>query len=551
MSEPTEYDREQDEVARRRAEEQASTDHRQDDEIRRQGRRLDEIDSFVLTPGEVAAQPSAHAPSSAQRLRIYVPNVATLLSMGAAAPSGAIRGQDWSEQNYAGFGVTTKGNVFVDAMGGNVDESRMRLQANGFIAINSDQSSVVVGATQNALLHAAQVSMVHGQEGVVLAGGYAISGAGAANPRSDAGTVPLPPWTQGTVDAVSAINAEWTRVDSVAAGIGIAATAASTAFDIWDRSATFLTLVQSGISAFLSGWGMLINAQGLNGNPGWAGTVVGGKNGLILGSGRAAGLYSAIGTTVASLASVGVVAPLVGIIGAANLDMKTLGSAGLLAAYKADLVGGKDATLAARRGKLQLLGRSINIGAEKPDGRAQLPTSDIGITAVTSAALRSRGTVQVVGDESATLTGKQRVVVTSDEMALVGANHVNLAGTVAAAISAGRRVYVGVGKAHFLATRNQAVIGVGEALPDPPRRAPYPPNPEAVLNGAHNARIRNIDRDYANALKEHSRKIEQAKASWTQVKLTDSKWEAHVKGSKLEGSSSGWKINGPVLKIGR
>lgn len=544
MTSPTDYDRQQDETW-------ASAKTAQDEELARQRGRLDALDSFVVTPDEAAANPAAQEPSPQQRLRIFVPNVATVLSMGAKAPSGTIRGDDWSEQSYPGFGVTTKGNVFVDAMGGSIDESRMRLQANGFIAINSDQSSVAVGATQNALLHAAQVSMVHGQEGVVLAGGYPIAGAGEANTRSDAGLVALPPWTQGTMDAVNEVSTDWTTVDSFAAGVSIAATVTSATLDTWDGSATFCGLVQAGISAFLSGAGMAINAEGLNGNPGWAGTVVGGKNGLILGSGRAAGLYSLIGTTIGSTASVGIMAPLVGIIGAANLDMKTLGSADLVARNKVDIVGGKAVTVASRRDQLNLFGTSIHIGVERPEGLAQRPTQDIGITAVKSAALRSQGAAEVVGDESASVTGGKMVTITSDEMALLGADRVGVVGNVSASISAGRRVYIGAGKAHLLNTRKQAVLGVGDELPVPPRRAPYPPNPEAILNGAHNARIRQIDREYADALRDHNKKIEQAKAGWTQVKLTDSKWVAHVKGSKIEGTSSGWKVNGSVLKIGK
>src|SRR5690606_31727727 len=112
--------------------------------------RLSELDAITVSPGEAAENPAANPASPAQRLRIQVPNVQTTLSLGAKAPADAIRGLDVGAPNYAGFGVHTRGHIFMSASDAR-GTSTATMQAKGNVVIQSEQGLLWAGSKEQAM----------------------------------------------------------------------------------------------------------------------------------------------------------------------------------------------------------------------------------------------------------------------------------------------------------------------------------------------------------------------------------------------------------------
>lgn len=151
--------------------------------------RLKAIDQFVMTPDEPVQVPDPCDASPAQRLRIHVPNVKTTVSLGARADGGAKREVDTGAPNYDGFGVHTKGHVFVNASGGKAD-SKMSLQANGQILVQSDADSLYLVSSGPNVLATPQVVNLAGGGGINLAAGF---GTNVENPNCDGDAGPSAP----------------------------------------------------------------------------------------------------------------------------------------------------------------------------------------------------------------------------------------------------------------------------------------------------------------------------------------------------------------------
>ncbi|MCB9594875.1 MAG: hypothetical protein H6719_19290 [Sandaracinaceae bacterium] len=153
-------------------------------------------DRFVAV--EVSTEVAEH-----QRMQTRVPTrsnpTGTVLSMG--------RRHDG--HNRDGFGLTTIAHVDVAAMGGKV-ESRMTLQANGQIVLQSDMDSAYVVSAAPLVLSSSAVTNVMGAAGVVIASGAAVPLAPWAVEGEDPET---PAATQGHVDDMQAQVDAWTTVN--------------------------------------------------------------------------------------------------------------------------------------------------------------------------------------------------------------------------------------------------------------------------------------------------------------------------------------------------
>lgn len=155
-----------------------------------------------FTRPEISTETGEH-----QRLQTRVPTRSdpngTVVSMGRRADG----------RNHDGFGLTTIAHVDVCANGGKA-ESRMTLQANGQVVLQSDMDSAYVVAAGPAVLASSAVTNVLGGAGVVIASGAAVPLA----PVLVEGESPAAPQaTSKHADGMQAQVDAWTDIDGALA----------------------------------------------------------------------------------------------------------------------------------------------------------------------------------------------------------------------------------------------------------------------------------------------------------------------------------------------
>ena len=129
----------------------------------------------------------------------------------------------------------------------------------------------------------------------------------------------------------------------------------------------------------------------------------------------------------------------------------------------------------------------------------------------------------------------------------ITAKHLTATGTDKATLESDTEVHVGVKGFRLSIKPGGLVLGQGAAIPP----APPPPIPHAK------ARIRKKQRadfdhkvaQWKAKVKEHEKKYAPAKKSQVGIWMKEGKIELLVQGSKLVGTSSGWKFNGTTLVV--
>lgn len=539
------------------------TTREQEEEHRRQQIARDRVVRVLgrIVPTDLvdAVIPDPEPPSPRQRLRIHVPEVKTTLSMGAAAPAGKEREVDAGAPNFAGFGVHTKGHFFADV------ELAMTMQAHGDISVQSDQSSVSISAAKATLVHAAQETMLTGDNNLTIAGG--ISHGVSKNYTSD-GVSPRPPdWIASVKGTVSQINEFWTNFDSAAAAIELGILAVDTANAVANRTITKGMIFRAATNAYLGAWG-----GNLMGFANWAGepaaeavgagagggTVVFGDGGLVLGTRRSAGLFSYIGTTVGSATTASVLAPWVGITGLESLELRScVGNAQMVSGREMELIAGGSVEIASRRSGMALLAKSIEIGSKAASGRqtrshaVRIDGEKIDLTA-NSISLTSQGEAGVFAD------GYVELVSMRDTAAVMGRDAV-LHGEDNAAVTSDKQAGLRSGSFLVYATPEKVVLGKAPgtlparpADPEFEQHAPRPGNPKsmpAYLAARKSVADRNRAKQdsFAAAIKGWKKDVAAMKDASVGIIVKDSSIDLVVSGHRLTIDST--SIRHPHLKI--
>lgn len=382
---------------------------------------LESIDQYILTPDEGVVPPDQLPPSTAQRLRIHVPNVRTTLSMGAKAPGGALREVDTGAPNFAGFGVDTEGHVFVNARGGKED-SKMSLQANGQILVQSDEDSLYLVSAAPSVIATPTVVNVAGGGGINIAAGW---GTSVSNPKCDGGDGPTSPAAvAGLPEHLSMISNVWAGVDSTFAALAIASTA------IQKKFANPASAWTKGLREFgnLSATACIANnALGVAGAPvGGGGVTIHGTAGWLVGTPLFGSLYAGAGLTIAS----------------AFPAMMALFDGSIMAGRGIGLAAGKEITLTARKMVSVLGGEKVEVASRGRRGTAiKGKTIVIGSASGAGQQTATKGvavfgeTIALSGRKKLFLTGKERASLRGKEIAVAG-NLVGINGGAKASIQA-------------------------------------------------------------------------------------------------------------------
>lgn len=357
------------------------------------------------------AEPVSEDPSPAQRLRIHIPSVNTTLSLGAAGRTGDLRSDDLGDPNFAGFGVSTRGHVFIDANGG-VDKSSAQIQADGPVVLQSDQSCISLSAAGHSMMHAQGSAVVAGDAGLLLIAG--VPHTKSVNRRSDGENPQGSEWTGDLPQAVTQVSNTWTTVSVAAGVIDMAVTGARTVLDLRNKVASFGSVARDLAQAGLSGWG--------NGVFAWAGSgfklpqsksaLVYGDEGVTIGTASSTNIYSVIGTLIASATVVSTSAPWVGLTSGLHLDLFSAREASLGAGTNLDIKGGSKVTLASVKASLEMLAKEINIGetvvkgTQAPTQAIQLTAKSIQLTASESIAAEAK-TIEAKAEDQASLRSGQ------------------------------------------------------------------------------------------------------------------------------------------------
>ena len=116
--------------------------------------------------------PDAPEPQSPmQRLRISVPYLETAITMGEGSKDGQLYEDDYTPIfHFPGFGVTTQGNVHIEARGPR-KTSRVKIQTHGDVSIHSNESCVNIGGYQGVTLGTDANAVMVGATGTFISGG--------------------------------------------------------------------------------------------------------------------------------------------------------------------------------------------------------------------------------------------------------------------------------------------------------------------------------------------------------------------------------------------
>ncbi|MBX3273669.1 MAG: hypothetical protein KF729_25620 [Sandaracinaceae bacterium] len=443
--------------------------------------------------------PDACSPGDKQRLRIHVPNIKSTLTMGARAPGGGIRDNDTGAPNFDGFGVDTVGHVFVNARGGK-DDSKMNIQANGQILMQSDQDSLYLVSAAPAVLASTAVTNIAAGGGVNIAAGW---GSNVANPSCDGGTGPGAPEAltslPGHLDSISSF---WGNVDSAMAGAAIAASV---------LQSRFANPGSSWLGA-LFGFGNLSAAACIaNNNLGAAkalaggGVTIHGTQGWVLGTPLYGGAYAALGLTIGSAFPAMMALVDAGIIATRDIGMASGREIGVTARKAVSILGGDKVEIASRGGGgTAVKGKTIVIGSAAGAG-GQVSTDGVGIVA---------NKIAIGGRKSLALTAKNKGSFRAKQLSL-GGDKVTVSGNTAASIQAKKVGVWGdnnvcVGTKGFFVNVGKSNLKLGnikKPLPDAP--AYEPPSMDEILEAMATDRpMANMRALKTDAEESHAAKLE-------------------------------------------
>lgn len=554
------HDRHQDRIIERQDEELAEQERINDD----QAARLAELEKIGVTAAEAGENPDANPASPYQRLRIHVPNVPTLLYMGARAAGGAVRSNDWSELNAEGFGVLTDGHVFVSAKN-SANKSMMRLQSNGPLSVQTPDKLALGGGA---------ASVLASEGGTVIAGGAGVMiHGGGAWPWSEIQTsTPDGPDTPAWITSLESNANDWgtwmSRVDGIV-GLVSAYQGLKGLYNGWGKAdgiakiAGLVSNLGGSVGGAISAWGGLVN--GFNSTFGtkansFGGTTIFGSTGLILGSGVTAGFYSLLGTCIASGTSVSILAPIsTSIVG--KLEAELSG--------KSTRVNG-DAEVLIRAGKTAVFGSDehLDISAK---AYATMAAGQLALVTGNWAALQADDRAFVEGKAGVEIEGSSGHVSINAKTSgtfNVSAGPLGLSAKGPVSISSPENVHISSGQ--FVIIAEPSSLYLGKASQDPGAPPAKPPPKEEVLKGVGKAPNRKYKSpeyqtwkakkesalgdwksksdSYKNEKKSFDEKVAKIKASDVGIKLENGGIELTVKGNKIKVDASKTKYASLVIQ---
>ena len=331
-------------------------------------------------PGRFVAVEVSTEVADHQRLQTRVPT--------RSDPSGTVlsMGRRHDGRNRDGFGLTTIAHVDVAAWGGKV-ESRMTLQANGQVVLQSDMDSTYIVSAAPAVVASSAVTNVMGAAGVVIASGAAVP----LQPWAVEGEDPeVPQATSGHADAMQADVDAWTEAND--ALDSAASDRDSLQSEMAPDQASELAPTKSGVD-------LATLATDTFKGPNELGTVVEGSAGALALTGGGGVLISTPLTATTHAGEwVGISAPTVAVVGSEAVDITAKdvlsatshAAARIYSAARMDIVAKDDKLhLASRAGEaLEVQAPKIHIGEfEPPD--PQQPTTAVAVKATEHVGLAS------------------------------------------------------------------------------------------------------------------------------------------------------------------
>lgn len=476
----------------------------------------------LTTITDMPVTPDQCSPGDKQRLRIHVPKTATTLAMGAPAPPDSIRDSDTGDPNYAGFGVTTEGNIFMDA------DLSATLQALKHIDIHTQDNVYIGGVKKVAVSAQTENVFVHGGGGVTIAGGIAWAGHEQIDPQG-LDTVATPNWLNSCVNTTDQISTLWSMVDAAAAAInsGIAIARGSLSFK-QPKSAQAWSWVNVAIDA--------LNIAGNMGLDPFGGTTVHGHSGLILGTFGTMGIYSGAGTGMMSCIGVSMLAPSVGMTGIIDAAVESAGETTIFGRSELKMGSGGTVTVTSRAKDVQILGTALFLGGPAAeDGASQKKTDKLEVNA--QSVHINTGESQTDVDTKYVVDAKDILLGCGDKMNLVAANDLSAISTkveLRAVTEASLMVSGGMG-VHL--KKSELFIGVNTATPSF--------NKSAAGKGK---RGKQKSRAVAKAKAEWEAKCQQMKAGDVGIKFKKSKIQLIVKGNTFLIDSGKFKTGSLVWK---
>lgn len=479
---------------------------------------VDELTTIIDMP----EAPDQCSPGDKQRLRINVPNVSTTLSMGAPAPPDSIRDGDAGEPNYAGFGVTTAGNIFMDA------EKSATLQARSHIDIHTQDNVYIGGVKKVAVAAQTENVFVQGGGGVTIAGGIAWAGHEQLDPQGE-DTVATPNWLNSCANTTDQISTLWSVVDGAAAAInsGIAIARGALSFS-QPKSAQAWNWVNVAIDA--------LNIAGNAGLDPFGGTTIHGHSGLILGTFGTMGIYSGAGTGIMSCIGVSMLAPSVGMTGIIDAAVESAGETTVFGRSKLKLGSRGTVTLTSRAKDVQILGTALFLGGPSgEDGATQKKTNKLEANA--ESVVINTGEMQTTVDKKFAVDAMDVLLGSGDKLNINAGNDLTARSTkveITADTEASMMVSGGMG---ICLKKSELFIGVNTAVPSFDRKA-----------AGKGKRGKEKSRAVAQARAEWEDKTQQMTAGDVGAKFKNGKIQFIVKGNRFLMDDGKFKTGSLVWK---
>lgn len=474
----------------------------------------------IAAVGEV---PENYDTGANQRLMLHVPTHNTRLNMGDV---------DGRHAHYNGFGAYTDAHTMVSSMNGGAANCSMTLEAMGHVVVQSlgGETSVYATAKGSSLISAQGALMVSGAGGAVLHGG-ATMGIGDAVADDRSGDAPsLADVGQETANTMSWGGRLWAAADGAVAAYCVASGARGSY-----KSSETKGFKSAGMAAVAQGLGGIsgalcasVGVAGVAGVDPVGGAVVHGDAAVVVGSPLFVSIYGGIGLTMASLNAAFLGAVDVGAFGYSEIKIDSAKKASIGSGDECQVVSKGTTIAGCKKGPAYLEGDTVVIGKGGDSESVAVFGSDC-------VGLDSKDGADVVATNGANLLSKKEMIVGAAD---------NLG------ISAGKYVALGAKDAHIVSTKRALVVGVGDALPQPPDRPAEPTKPIGpTQTAAYNAEVKANAEAFAKKCADYSKKLNKAKASWTQIKLTKSTIEVKVEGKTLTGTKKAWKFNKKNLVI--
>ncbi len=514
------------------------------------------------------AAPAKAGDGAKQRLRIQVPVVYTQMTLGEA-----YRNQDAQGFAYPGFGLETKGHIFMHAKG---ESSSVMVQASKDATFQAEGGAAIGGKAGLAAASAGGVIMAGGG-GVTIIGGQPNGWIGN---RSSDGTNPgSAPWISNISAASGVVAAVGAGIDAWIAVSG-AAKAAHDASQgnepmpwrgTFTKVAAYLGGVVGGLASTIGALGALdgsaqsLNLWDANGFSTFAsqfgGTFIHGTGGMILTSTITTGIYSLMGTTIGTPLALGMFGGSVDLQGKEDVSVQSSkGKMTLTAGKTLHLSATEAVSLASLTAKLGLSGLSISVGSRAGEG-GQAGTKDIGMDAE-QVVITTQKLALLQSDERASVEGLLHARLNSKDgyAYVMGKQGVSVSsGSGKATLSSSKQA--GLRSGSMLVTVEPSKVVLGKApgdLPAQPAMPTFEKKPKkprskkalkAWLDACDEISKKNAakEKDYQSSVKSWKKDVDAMKEASVGIVIKKSAVNIVVDGHRVTVDSS--TVKHPSLKI--